>query len=173
MLRLSHNALVQIEGNFLTISKVAFAFERIPFRCPMGESPAMKCVITNCQGAHGIEGSCDPAWSVHDLLRSCIELDQYALTQVTLRHGMIVASRVEQISDLVIISKEWEVYAASVKVAHISFDEGEKPDVSDISDISPTQLYVPSAVIETIEIPTTAGDMITQSEAFVRVHRLH
>ena len=164
----SHNALVQIEGIFLTISKAAFAFERIPFRSPMGESSAMKCVITNCQGAHGIEGSCDPTWSVHDLLRSCIELDQYALTQVTLRHGMVVASRVEQISDLVIISKKWEVYAASVKVAHISFDEGEKPDAS---DISPTQLYVPSAVIETIEIPTTAGDMITQSEAFVRVHR--
>lgn len=163
----TQNAFVQIEGNFITISKVAYAFERIRIRCPSGEAFAMKCVISDCNGAHGAEGSCDPSWTAHDLIRSCTGLDQHASTQITLRHGLIVASRAELISDLTIISKEWDVYVAFVKVACISFVAHGQVDTP---DISPTMPYVSSAVIESIEIPTSAGELIAQSEEFARIH---
>ena len=47
-----------------------------------------------------------PGLSMNELLRTCTGLDLHALSQITLRHGLVVASMSEQVSDLVAISKE-------------------------------------------------------------------
>ena len=103
----STNSITTQEGDFLTIVDVRLLFERVFFQpAPICLYP-MKFALKPEHGTHCTHGSCSEAWSVDQLLGSFARIEPLALSQVSLRHGLVVASAADTISDLLLISGSW------------------------------------------------------------------
>ena len=161
----TQNAVIVVEGNFLSIVKASLLCERLSFRPFPMAGGALKFVLTPISGSEHVEGSCNGDLTVAQFLSSCVPLATHTASQFTLRHGPVVASAIESINDLTLLSWSWELCAAATTVATIHLAESNS--ISGDPEVSPTCPFATVDQIETIQVPDSLFDQESVKDDFL------
>ena len=161
----TQNAVIVVEGNFLSIVKASLLCERLSFRPFPMAGGALKFVLTPISGSEHVEGSCNGDLTVAQFLSSCVPLATHTASQFTLRHGPVVASAIESINDLTLLSWSWELCAAATTVATIHLAESNS--ITDDPEVSPTCPFATVDQIETIQVPDSSFDQESVKDDFL------